>query len=133
MDSLEVEIVTQTAVAFQAVASEVTAPGFHGEFGVLPDHSPFLSVMIPGVVRITTEEKVFSFIVGRGFVEAGPRRVVLLAESCESPEGIDVKAAEEDLESAERDLAAAEPDTGASREATHRAQVARARLSASAS
>ena len=132
MASLEVEIVTQTAVAFQALASEVSAPGFHREFGVLPDHSPFLSVVIPGLVKITTDEGVVCFIVGRGFVEAGPRRVVLLTESCEKPEGIDVKESTEQLEQAERDLAAAEPNTGAWKDANHRAQMARARLAASA-
>ncbi len=128
MATLEVEIVTPTAVAYQAVATEVVAPGFHGEFGVLPDHSPFLSVVTPGLVKVTTEEGVVSFIVGRGFVEAGPRRVVVLTESFEATGSVDTSAAMMALEQAEKDLAAAEPGTGDHRDAEHRAQMARARL-----
>ena len=130
MATVEVEIVTPTSIAYQAVATEVTAPGFHGAFGVLPDHSPFLSVVTPGVMTVNTADGVDRFIIGRGFVEVGPRRVVLLTESCESAEGVDARAAEQALEQAEKDLAAAEPGTGEHRDAEHRAQMARARASA---
>ena len=116
-------------MAYRAVATEVVAPGFHGEFGVLPDHAPLMSVVTPGVVKVITDDGVTSFVVGRGFVEAGPRRVVVLTESVESTGGVDSAGALKALEQAEKDLAAAEPGTGAHRDADHRAQMARARLS----
>jgi F-type H+-transporting ATPase subunit epsilon len=130
--TLQVEIVTPTSVAYQAVATEVTAPGFHGEFGVLVDHSPFLSVITPGVVTIQTEDGTDSFVVGRGFVEAGPRRVVLLTESCQLASEVDASAAAGALEQAEKDLASSEPGSGEHKDADHRAQMARARAASGA-
>ena len=43
--ALNVEIVTPTQTAFSGQALEVQAPGFLGEFGVLPEHTLFLSVV----------------------------------------------------------------------------------------
>ena len=83
MSELHVEIVTPRAVAWKGTATDVQAPGGMGEFGVLPRHIPFLTTLAPGVVKVKTASGPKRFQVGAGFVEAGPDRVVLLAESCE--------------------------------------------------
>ena len=75
--SIQIEIVTPTSVAYKALASEVQAPGFLGEFGVLPSHSQYLSVLKAGVVTISGDSGSHRFIVGRGFAEAGPDRLTL--------------------------------------------------------
>ena len=77
---IAVEIVTPTKVAHKSVAKEVRAPGFFGEFGVLPDHVPFLTVVEPGLVTITSDggERAV-FVVGEGFAERA--RIA----SCSSP------------------------------------------------
>ncbi len=83
MDALHVEIVTPRKVAWKGTASEVQAPGELGEFGVLVQHIPFLTVLKPGVVAVKSSDGALRFQVGAGFAEAGPDRVVLLVESCE--------------------------------------------------
>jgi F0F1-type ATP synthase epsilon subunit len=40
--ALTVEIVTPTSVAYSGEANEVLAPGFLGEFGILPEHTLYL-------------------------------------------------------------------------------------------
>lgn len=82
--ALSVEIVTPRAVAWKGVAVDVQAPGELGEFGVLPQHIPFLTVLRPGLVKVRTAEGLLKFQVGAGFAEAGPDRVVILADSCEA-------------------------------------------------
>ena len=77
MAGINVEIVTPTRVVFRGVADEVRAPGFTGEFGVLPGHTPFLSVVVPGVVTLSTAGQDQRYVVGKGFVEAGPDRVAV--------------------------------------------------------
>ena len=82
MSELSVEIVTPRAVAWSGAASDVRAPGLLGEFGVYPKHIPYLTVLVPGVVRVRSNGVVKAFAVGEGFAEAGPDRIVLLCDSC---------------------------------------------------
>ncbi|MFT5585729.1 MAG: F-type H+-transporting ATPase subunit epsilon [Cognaticolwellia sp.] len=126
--ALNVEIVTPTAVVFAGTVDEVKAPGFLGEFGVLPGHTPFLSVVTPGVVELITAGKVEKFVVGRGFVEAGPDRLTVLADSVEPAEGVDQKAAAELLETSEKLLASEAPGSDAYIMAKRDAELAHARL-----
>ena len=126
--SIHVEIVTPTAVAFAGEATEVRAPGFLGEFGVLPGHSPFLSVVKPGVVTVQTSEGEHRFVVGQGFVEAGPDRLVVLTDSFEMAADVDKAAAKALLETSEKALATADPSGGDFKNAERDAMLARARL-----
>jgi F-type H+-transporting ATPase subunit epsilon len=126
--SLHVEIVTPTATVFSGQADEVKAPGFLGEFGVLPDHTPFLSVVTPGVVEVISGGSAQRFVVGRGFVEAGPDRLTVLAEVVEAADSVDKSAAQAELEAAEALLASEDPNGADYAVAERRAEMARARL-----
>ena len=127
--SIQIEIVTPTAIAFNATASEVQAPGFLGEFGVLPSHTQFLSVVKAGVVSISAQDGTKRFIVGRGFAEAGPDRLTLLTELCETTENVDKGAAQALLDESEKVMATADPNSGEWLSAERDAELARARLS----
>ena len=127
--SIHVEIVTPTAVAFTGAATSVEAPGFEGEFGVLPGHTPFLSVVRPGLVTVHTEGGDHIFVVGNGFVEAGPDRLTVLTEQFERAEDVDKDAARTLLAEAEKALAAVDPASGEFKNAERDAALAQARLS----
>jgi F-type H+-transporting ATPase subunit epsilon len=127
--ALNIEIVTPTQTAFSGEAIEVRAPGFLGEFGVLPEHTLFLSVVKAGVVTITTKGGEIRYVVGRGFAEAGPDRLSVLTEICEEGSTVDKDAAKILLEASEKTLAVADPTSGDFALAEHQAEIARARLS----
>ncbi len=127
--SIHVEIVTPTATAFSGDVTEVQAPGFFGEFGVLPDHAPLLSVVRAGVITLHTAAGQQRFVVGNGFVEAGPDKLTLLTELCESADAVDKAAAQTLLADSEAALAAVEAGTGDAVNAERNADLARARLS----
>ena len=130
--SIRVEIVTPQACPFSGEATEVRAPGFLGEFGVLPEHTPFLSVVRAGVVSIDTPEGgTVRFVVGRGFAEAGPDHLTILAEFCELASEVDAAAARTLLAESEAALASVDPTSGAFRTAERNVDLARARLAAS--
>ncbi len=126
--SIHVEIVTPTASAWSGDVTEVQAPGFHGEFGVLPDHAPLLSVVRAGVVTLFTEDGEQRYVVGSGFVEAGPDKLTLLTDLCESVDSVDKAEAQALLESSEKILATAEAGCGEAVNAHRNADLARARL-----
>ena len=128
-NDLSVEIVTPRAVAWSGTASDVQAPGLLGEFGVYPKHIPYLTVLKPGVVKVRANGQVRAFVIGEGFAEAGPNRVVLLCDSCEALDGIDKDAARRELAEAEAVLKVAAHGTPAHIAATKKQVMARARLS----
>ncbi|MFW6237353.1 MAG: F0F1 ATP synthase subunit epsilon [Desulfosudaceae bacterium] len=108
---IQLSIVTPEKNVVSGEASIVMAPGSLGEFGVLVDHTPFLTSLKTGIVRYTdasgAEEKVF---VSGGFAEALPDRMTILAESAETKEEIDVRRAEEAKARAEKRLAESHRD-----------------------
>lgn len=128
--ALSVQIVTPRSVAWSGQAIEVLAPGELGEFGVLTNHTPLLTTLRAGVVKVRTESGVERFVVGTGFAEAGPDRVVILTESCEEAGKVNPEKAQADLAEAEAQLKAATVGSPAHIAATRKIALARARLAA---
>lgn len=79
---LTVEIVTPTKVAWRGEADQVQAPGYLGEFGVLPHHEMTVALTRPGRVTIHDGASKSHFQVGTGFAEVGADRITLLVDSC---------------------------------------------------
>lgn len=108
-------------VAFELVAPErllaseevdmVVAPGADGDFGVLPEHSPLMSLLRPGVIEIYEGNSVSQRIfVGGGFAEVNEKGCIVLAEEAVPVGEIDVAAAEKRIKLAKDDLASAADD-----------------------
>ncbi len=104
MAQLQVAIVTPERLVFSGEALEVRAPGWNGEFDILPGHALYLSLLHGGVLSVVTAAGERRFVIGRGFAEAGPDRVTILTERCAAPEEVDRSAAEADLRAAEEEL-----------------------------
>ncbi len=130
MGGIHLDIVTPERQVWSGAASEVRVPGWLGEFGVLPDHASFLSLLRAGPLVVTEGGGETRFIVGRGFAEAGPDRVVILTEVCQAPEDVDKDAARTALAEAEQILDSADPLAGAYAAAEAKAELAQARLDA---
>ncbi len=103
--NIKLEVVTPEKTVVNEDAQIVVAPGTLGEFGVLPDHTPFLSTLQVGTLRYTdaggTEKYVF---VSGGFAEALPDKVTVLAESAERRKDIDVDRAKASMARAQERL-----------------------------
>jgi F-type H+-transporting ATPase subunit epsilon len=106
MKELFVEVITPSKQVFDGKAKSVTIPGTLGSFQVLFNHAPILSSFEIGVVKIEDlDEKKLIFATGGGTVEVQNNKVLLLAESFESPEDIDVERAKKAMERAKERLA----------------------------
>jgi len=113
---LLLEIVTPQGLVFSEEVDEVTAAGSEGEFGVLPGHVPFVTTLKIGMLTCKKGNESKYFFVNWGYAEVGPEKVMILADSAERSEDIDVeralaarKRAEERLKHAENvDFARAE-------------------------
>jgi F-type H+-transporting ATPase subunit epsilon len=91
---IHVEITSQDRSVFSGEADIVVVPGTLGEMGILPHHSPLLSTLKFGLIKVRYkgEEKVFT--VAGGIVEVQPDQVTILADSAENIEEIDISRAE---------------------------------------
>ena len=79
-DTLHFSLVSPERELFSGDVKQVDAPGVEGEFGVLPKHAPFMTVLKPGVVRIHEEQGVTPVFVRGGFADVTPAGLTILAE-----------------------------------------------------
>jgi F-type H+-transporting ATPase subunit epsilon len=95
MPTIQLEIVTVEGKIFDDHVNMVIAPGSRGVMGILPRHAPLLTSLDYGELQIKKEgEEDQFFAIGGGFMEVQPDHVVILADSAERAEEIDMARAE---------------------------------------
>src|SRR3954447_4448182 len=96
MAKLTVEIVTgERVVLSETDVDMVVAPGGDGTLGILPNHAPLISTLAAGELRVKKGSREQSIVVFGGFIEVTPEKVIVLADSAERSEEIDVERAEQ--------------------------------------
>jgi len=137
--TIHVDVVSAEEQIFSGEAEFVILPGIMGELGIYPRHTPLLTAIRPGALRVKLpdqdrEELVF---VQGGFLEVQPHRVTVLADTAIRAKDLDeVKALEakkaaeeamqnrtskEEIAAAEAELASAMAQLEAIRKMRHRA------------
>lgn len=104
MSTLRLEIVTPERKVFEEDIDMVVVEGVEGQLGILPNHIPLLTALKIGPLRIKKDGKEDEIAVGGGFMEVTKNKVIILAETAELPEDIDVERAEEARRRAENYL-----------------------------
>ncbi|MFG6441912.1 F0F1 ATP synthase subunit epsilon [Roseateles sp. LKC17W] len=83
MATLHVDVVSAEEQIFSGEAKFVALPGESGELGILPQHTPLITRIKPGAVRIQradNDQEEFVFVAG-GILEVQPHRVTVLADT----------------------------------------------------
>ncbi len=129
-ERVEFELVSAERLLLSKAVEMVVVPGVEGDFGVLPRHTPMISSVRPGVIRVYEGDSVVETIfVAGGFAEVTPARCTVLADQAMAVEDIDRAAAEQTLKDASEDRDDAK--TEAERKAAERTiAVAEAMLAA---
>jgi len=110
------DIVTLKKVAFSEAIKSVNAPGTEGYFSILVNHTPFVSSLKAGIIKVTREnEETSTFSMSGGFLMTDGKKVILLADAVERPEEIDVSRAQAAKEMAEKRIAERTPDVNIDR------------------
>jgi len=102
---LSLVIVTPQGEKLAGAADEICAPGFKGEFGVLPSHIEFFTKCPPGVFSAGEGGRTTHWALGKGFIEVSHDRVLLTVQSAEKADDIDVERAQRAKRRAEEELA----------------------------
>ncbi len=91
---LSIELATPNKKVSIGQANSCSAPGALGKFQVLPNHAPMVSELGIGEVKIELPAKTHYYSVSGGFLEVVSNKVLLLLETAEAAEDIDVSRAE---------------------------------------
>jgi F-type H+-transporting ATPase subunit epsilon len=120
MSSIYIDVVSAEQSIFAGEAKFIALPGEGGELGILPGHTPLITRIRPGAVRIekVDGDEEFVFVAG-GILEVQPNRVTVLADTAIRGHDLDEakaieakKAAEEAMQnrSSEIDFAHAQSE-----------------------
>ncbi|MBI2956428.1 MAG: F0F1 ATP synthase subunit epsilon [Acidobacteria bacterium] len=102
--ALELQIVTPERLLVREEVHELQVPGRDGYMGILPGHAPLLSELQMGELSYRKGNHWSYLTVFWGFVEVLPHRVIVLAETGERGEEIDVERAQAARQRAEERL-----------------------------
>lgn len=96
MAKLSVEIVTgERSVYREDDVDMVVAPGADGSLGILPSHAPLITLLASGELRITRGGQEEELVIFGGFLEVVNNKVLILADSAERVDEIDLARAEQ--------------------------------------
>ncbi len=111
--TIHVDVVSAETSIFEGEAEFVALPGESGELGIYPQHTPLITRIRPGAVRIKLagrDEEEFIFVAG-GILEVQPRRITVLADTAIRGHDLDEaraldaqKASQEAMDNAKTDI-----------------------------
>jgi F-type H+-transporting ATPase subunit epsilon len=104
--TMQVDVVSVEESIFSGLAEFIVLPGETGELGIYPQHTPLITRIKPGAVRIVVPgqtEELFVFVAG-GVIEVQPTHVIVLAETGIRGKDLDEKKATEAKQRAEEAL-----------------------------
>ena len=77
---LKVSVISPEASVFEGTTDSVVAPGFDGEFGILSDHAPMMTLLGKGLLRIGSGGETRSFRIEGGFLQVAGNNVRVVTE-----------------------------------------------------
>lgn len=119
---LHLKITTHEKTVFDADVDEIYSKSTQGEFGVLPNHIPFMCPLDIGITKVVVDGKPTRYTTMGGVFQLVDNQALILTQAAESADEIDVQRAEEAKKRAEERLANIADDMD-----TERAAIALAR------
>jgi F-type H+-transporting ATPase subunit epsilon len=116
MNTIQVDVVSAEESIFSGEARFVALPGEAGELGIFPRHTPLITRVKPGSVRIEKADgsEEFVFVAG-GILEVQPNRVTVLSDTAIRGKDLDEEKANEAKRAAEEALKNAKTDVDIAR------------------
>jgi F-type H+-transporting ATPase subunit epsilon len=126
MNTIHVDVVSAEESIFDGEAEFVALPGEAGELGIYPQHTPLITRIKAGAVRIKMperKEEEFVFVAG-GILEVQPNRVTVLADTAIRGTDLDEAKAAEAQKQAQEAMANAKSDIDLARATSEFAMMA---------
>lgn len=98
---IKFKLITHEKVVFDGEVDEIYSKGLDGEFGILPDHTPFMSALSICVTKIINDGKPLYFSTVGGVLQFINNEAVILSEDAENGNDIDLALAKSEKEKEE--------------------------------
>ena len=96
--SFLVDIVSPSKQVFSGKVVSLTAPGTEGNFQILYNHADFLTSLTYGEIKLViNDNNVIHYATSGGFLEVKDNKVIILAETIEKSDEIDIERSKEKL------------------------------------
>lgn len=102
--SFHLEIIAADRVFYQGECEHLVVTALDGLLGILSGHEPMVTSLPTGELKYMVNGKWYNAAISEGFMEVMPTFAIILADSCELPEEIDTKRADEAKRRAEEKL-----------------------------
>jgi F-type H+-transporting ATPase subunit epsilon len=97
-------VVNPERLVYSGEIDMLIAPGIDGQLGILPHHVPLMTILKAGEMDIRKGEESISLAISGGFLEVRPDRIIVLADTAERDDEIDIERAEQAKQRAEKAL-----------------------------
>ena len=105
MSSIKIDIVSASEALYSGEAKMIFASASQGEVGIMPKHSPLLTTLKPGEIKVeTVEGQTHSIYVSGGILEVQPDVVTVLSDTAIRAKDLDEEKALKTKEDAEHAL-----------------------------
>lgn len=101
---IQLEVVAPDKTLLTVTVDSVTIPGMDGDFSVLPGHTPFLAALRNDVMTTRSNTNTKRYAINGGYAEVRDNKVIVLTQTVEAADEIDVERAKKAHERAERKL-----------------------------
>jgi F-type H+-transporting ATPase subunit epsilon len=100
-NKIKIKIVTPERTVFEEEIDQITLPVTDGQVTILPDHTSYIASLKAGEIYFKKDGKETDIATSGGFVEFDKNNLVVLADSADRAEEIDIEAAEKAKKRAE--------------------------------
>jgi F-type H+-transporting ATPase subunit epsilon len=101
MEKIFVEIIQPKRILVSGEYDQIIIPGVEGDFGVLANHTPFITKLRPGILELISNDNSEEFAIHNGYVNIQNNQVKIVCETIEKREEIDINRAKQAKERAE--------------------------------
>lgn len=95
------KLITHEKIVYEGAVDAIYAEGLEGNFGILVDHTPFMSALKIGVTKIVNDDNAQYFATIGGVLQFVNNKAVLLTEDAENGKDIDFAVAKAEKEKEE--------------------------------
>ncbi len=102
--TFHLEIIAANRIFYQGECEHLVITAIDGLLGIMAGHEPLVTVLPTGELKYMVNGQWHYAAISEGFIQVMPESSVILADTCELPEEIDIKRAEEAKERAQEQL-----------------------------
>ncbi len=110
MSKINIQVIQPTQIKISGEYDHIIIPGIDGDFGISPEHTPFITKIRPGILHLYKGTKITDFAIHDGFVTVENNIIKIVCETIESSSEIKTKRAESSKDRAEKRLKTSSED-----------------------